>query len=58
MFCKINVKRKCRNVILTGNASIFVDVVSAVMMADKNASGSVKSFIINNTVGNGVAVSC
>ena len=56
MFHKVNVKRKRRNVKLTGNASIFVDVVSAVMVAGKNASWNLKSFMINNTVGNRVAV--
>ena len=41
---------------LTINASTFVDVYGAVMVAGKNTSGTLKNCIINNTVGIGVEV--
>ena len=44
------------NVNLTVDASIFVGAFSAVMVAGKNTYGSLKSCIINNTVGSGVEV--
>ena len=44
------------NVHLTVDASIFVDVYSAVIVAGKNTYGSLKSCVINKTVGSGVEV--
>ena len=44
------------NVNLTVDASIFIDTYSAVMVAGKNTYGSIKSCVINKTVGSGVEV--
>ena len=42
------------NLILIVDASVLVDVFSAVIIAGKNACGSLKSYINNKTVGNGI----
>ena len=42
------------NCILSINASIFIDVFGAVLVAGKNTTASLKHCIINNTVGIGV----
>ena len=44
------------NVKLTVDASIFIDVFSAVMVAGKNSDGCLKNCVINKTVGSGVEV--